>query len=80
MVSKGPDPDNLAYILTKGALIGLIEPLSVGLAPLHITVNGFDPGPTDSGWITDEMKTHFYLCFQWEESVCQKMQLEALVS
>ncbi|MBY3618359.1 SDR family oxidoreductase [Acinetobacter sp. CUI P1] len=63
MVSKGPDPNNLAYIMTKGALIGLIEPLSVGLAPLHITVNGFDPGPTDSGWITDEMKTHFLPMF-----------------
>jgi 3-oxoacyl-[acyl-carrier protein] reductase len=63
MVSKGPDPDNLAYISTKGALIGLIEPLSVGLAPLHITVNGFDPGPTDSGWITEEMRTHFFPMF-----------------
>ncbi|WP_422659246.1 SDR family oxidoreductase [Paenibacillus sp. EC2-1] len=63
MVSKGPDPDNLAYIMTKGALIGLIEPLSVGLAPLHITVNGFDPGPTDSGWITEEMKEHFLPMF-----------------
>ncbi|WP_054954785.1 SDR family oxidoreductase [Paenibacillus dakarensis] len=63
MVSKGPDPNNLAYTLTKGALIGVIEPLSVGLAPLHITVNGFDPGPTDSGWITEEMKAQFLPLF-----------------
>ncbi|MBD8497997.1 SDR family oxidoreductase [Paenibacillus arenosi] len=56
MVSKGDDPDNLAYIATKGALLGLIEPLSVGLAPLHITVNGIDPGPTDSGWMDDTLK------------------------
>lgn len=63
MVSKGPDPDNLAYIATKGALIGLIEPLSVGLAPLHITVNGFDPGPTDSGWMDEEMKAGFLPMF-----------------
>lgn len=63
MVSKGPDPNNLAYIATKGALIALIEPLSVALAPLHITVNGFDPGPTDSGWITEEMKQHFLPLF-----------------
>ncbi|MFC7679166.1 SDR family oxidoreductase [Paenibacillus sp. GCM10028914] len=63
LVSKGPDPNNLAYTLTKGALIGLIEPLSVGLAPLHITVNGFDPGPTDSGWITEELKEHFLPMF-----------------
>lgn len=63
MVSKGPDPDNLAYIATKGALIGLIEPLSVGLAPLQITVNGFDPGPTDSGWMDEEMKAGFLPMF-----------------
>ncbi|OBZ12220.1 SDR family oxidoreductase [Bacillus sp. FJAT-26390] len=63
MVSKGPDPDNLAYIATKGALIGLIEPLSVGLAPLQITVNGFDPGPTDSGWMNEEMKAGFLPMF-----------------
>jgi len=31
----------------------------VGLAPLNITVNGFNPGPTDSGWMNDEMKQHF---------------------
>ncbi|MCM3337476.1 SDR family oxidoreductase [Paenibacillus sp. MER TA 81-3] len=63
MVSKGPDPDNLAYIATKGALIGLIEPLSVALAPLQITVNGFDPGPTDSGWINEEMQALFLPMF-----------------
>ncbi|NIK79156.1 3-oxoacyl-[acyl-carrier protein] reductase [Paenibacillus castaneae] len=63
MVSKGPDPNNLAYIATKGALISLIEPLSVGLASLHITVNGFDPGPTDSGWMDDDMKAGFLPMF-----------------
>jgi 3-oxoacyl-[acyl-carrier protein] reductase len=63
MVSKGPDPDNLAYIATKGALIALIEPLSVGLAPLQITVNGFDPGPTDSGWMNEKLKEHFLPMF-----------------
>jgi len=63
MVSKGPDPNNLAYIATKGTLIGLIEPLSVGLAPLQITVNGFDPGPTDSGWMDEQMKAGFLPMF-----------------
>ena len=56
MVSKGPDPNNLAYIATKGMLIAITEPLSVGLAPIGITVNSIDPGPTDSGWIDDELK------------------------
>lgn len=63
MVSKGPDPNNLAYIATKGALLGFIEPLSVGLAPLYITVNGLDPGPTDSGWMDEDMKAGFLPMF-----------------
>jgi 3-oxoacyl-[acyl-carrier protein] reductase len=63
MVSGGNDSNNLAYIATKAALIGLIEPLSVGLAPLNITVNGFNPGPTDSGWINEEMKQQFLPMF-----------------
>lgn len=55
-VSKGPDPNNLAYIASKGMLIAITEPLSVGLAPIGITVNSIDPGPTDSGWIDKETK------------------------
>lgn len=56
LVSKGPDPNNLAYIATKGTLIALAEPLSAALAPLGITVNSVDPGPTDTGWMTDDIK------------------------
>ncbi|MGU3471022.1 SDR family oxidoreductase [Paenibacillus sp. D51F] len=63
LVSKGPDPGNLAYIATKGAVIGIIEPLSVALAPLGITVNGFDPGPTDTGWIDGELRERFLPMF-----------------
>ncbi|PZD97131.1 oxidoreductase [Paenibacillus sambharensis] len=59
MLSGGPDPNNLAYITTKSALTGIVEPLSVGLAHLNITVNGFNPGPTDSGWMNEDMKQHF---------------------
>jgi 3-oxoacyl-[acyl-carrier protein] reductase len=56
LISGGPDPNNLAYIATKGALIALTEPLAVGLAPIGITVNSVDPGPTDSGWMDDHLK------------------------
>ncbi|MCA1058877.1 SDR family oxidoreductase [Rossellomorea aquimaris] len=63
LVSKGPDPNNLAYIATKGMLIGITEPLSVGLAPIGITVNSIDPGPTDSGWINDEIRNHLLPLF-----------------
>lgn len=55
-VSKGPDPNNLAYIASKGMLIAITEPLSVGLAPIGITVNSIDPGPTDTGWMDKEIK------------------------
>ncbi|MGM0751553.1 MAG: SDR family oxidoreductase [Bacillota bacterium] len=63
MVSKGPDPNNLAYIASKGMLIAITEPLSVGLAPIGITVNSVDPGPTDSGWINEELKGHLLPMF-----------------
>ncbi|TYR75100.1 SDR family oxidoreductase [Rossellomorea vietnamensis] len=63
MVSKGPDPNNLAYIATKGMLIGITEPLSVALAPVGITVNAVDPGPTDSGWMNEEIKNHLLPLF-----------------
>ncbi|MDW0118353.1 SDR family oxidoreductase [Sporosarcina thermotolerans] len=56
LVSKGPDPNNLAYIASKGMIIALTEPLSVGLAPIGITVNSVDPGPTDSGWMDKSTK------------------------
>ncbi|WP_066186979.1 SDR family oxidoreductase [Gracilibacillus timonensis] len=56
MVSGGPDPNNLAYIATKGMLKAITPPLAVNLAPLGITVNALDPGPTDTGWITASLQ------------------------
>lgn len=56
LVSGGPDPNNLAYIATKGMIIAITEPLSVALAPIGITVNSINPGPTDSGWINKDIK------------------------
>ncbi|WP_079479844.1 SDR family oxidoreductase [Halobacillus salinus] len=56
LVSGGPDPNNLAYIATKGAVKALTYPLAVGLASLGITVNSVDPGPTDSGWINNDLR------------------------
>ncbi|MCA0970226.1 SDR family oxidoreductase [Halobacillus litoralis] len=56
LVSGGPDPNNLAYIGTKGMLKAMTYPLAVGLAPLGITVNSVDPGPTDTGWMDESLK------------------------
>lgn len=54
---KGPMPGELAYATTKGAVDALTITLSAELAPLGITVNAINPGPTDTGWMTDEIKT-----------------------
>jgi 3-oxoacyl-[acyl-carrier protein] reductase len=53
---QGPMPGELAYATTKGAVDALTITLSAELAPLGITVNAINPGPTDTGWLTEEIK------------------------
>lgn len=53
---KGPMPGELAYVATKGAISAFTVSLAAELAPLNITVNAVDPGPTDTGWMTEELK------------------------
>lgn len=55
---KSPQPGNLAYVATKGAISTFTKSVALELAPLHITVNAVDPGPTDSGWMNDELKEY----------------------
>jgi 3-oxoacyl-[acyl-carrier protein] reductase len=54
--SVGAMPDELSYATTKGA----IEAFTASSAPVAarkgITVNAVDPGGTDTGWMTDELK------------------------
>ena len=54
----GPMTDELAYVATKGAISAFTLSLSAELASLGITVNAINPGPTDTGWMTDEIKNH----------------------
>lgn len=54
----GPMPDELAYAATKGAVDAFTVSLSAALMPRGITVNAIDPGITDSGWITDDLRSH----------------------
>nr|WP_281270880.1 SDR family oxidoreductase [Sinobaca qinghaiensis] len=53
---QGPMPGELAYIATKGALSAFTLSFSAEAAPLGITVNAVDPGPTDSGWMDEQTK------------------------
>lgn len=54
--SLGPMPGELAYAATKGAVEAFTRSLSAGVAALGITVNAINPGPTDTGWMSEELK------------------------
>jgi 3-oxoacyl-[acyl-carrier protein] reductase len=53
----GPMSGELAYAATKGAVEAFTLSLAAGVATKQITVNAVDPGPTDTGWMDDELKT-----------------------
>ena len=55
---RGPMPGKLAYVSTKGAIEAFTVTLSAEVASLGITVNAVDPGPTDTGWMNDEIKEY----------------------
>jgi len=46
----------IPYTITKAALEMLVPQLAPELAKCGITINAVDPGPTDTGWMTEEMK------------------------
>jgi 3-oxoacyl-[acyl-carrier protein] reductase len=48
----GPMPAELPYAASKGAVEALVPSLSAALAPEGITVNGLNPGPTDTGLLS----------------------------
>ncbi len=48
--------DELAYGMTKGAIEAFTKSLAAGVGPRGITVNAVNPGPTDTGWMTEELK------------------------
>jgi 3-oxoacyl-[acyl-carrier protein] reductase len=53
---RGALPGKLAYAATKGAIEAFTLTLAVEVAPRGITVNAVDPGPTDTGWMTEAVK------------------------
>lgn len=55
--SLGSMGDNkIPYTITKAALEMLAPQLAPELAELNIAINAVDPGPTDTGWMTEDLK------------------------
>lgn len=54
----GPMPGELAYVATKGAIDAFTVSLAAEVAGRGITVNAVDPGPTDSGWMSEATRQH----------------------
>ncbi len=54
--SLGPMEDELAYVITKGAIEAFTRSLAAGVGHKGITVNAVNPGPTDTGWMTEELE------------------------
>jgi 3-oxoacyl-[acyl-carrier protein] reductase len=54
--SLGPMLEELAYAATKGAIEAFTVTLAAEVGHKGITVNAVNPGPTDTGWMTEELK------------------------
>jgi 3-oxoacyl-[acyl-carrier protein] reductase len=54
--SLGPMPGELAYAATKGAIEAFTRTLAAEVGHKGMTVNAVNPGPTDTGWMTEELR------------------------
>lgn len=54
--SLGPMPGELAYAATKGAVEAFTRTLAAEVGHKGITVNAVNPGPTDTGWMTEDLR------------------------
>lgn len=49
----------VAYGASKAALDRIVVAAAAELGPLGITVNAINPGPTDTGWMSNELRERF---------------------
>jgi 3-oxoacyl-[acyl-carrier protein] reductase len=56
-VSGPPLVGEVAYAASKGAIEWITYSTAAELAPRNITVNAIDPGPTDTGWMGEDLKS-----------------------
>jgi 3-oxoacyl-[acyl-carrier protein] reductase len=54
--SQGQMPDELSYVVTKSAAETLVHSVSSQLMKRGIRLNAVNPGPTDTGWMSAELK------------------------
>ncbi|TXG84872.1 MAG: SDR family oxidoreductase [Thermomicrobiales bacterium] len=52
----GPMPGELAYAASKGAVEAFTSSAAPTLGMRGITINAVNPGPTDTGWMSDELR------------------------
>jgi len=55
--NQGPMPGEVAYAVTKAGLDALTLSLAAEVSRSGVTVNGIDPGPIDTGWMTADLRT-----------------------
>jgi 3-oxoacyl-[acyl-carrier protein] reductase len=59
----GPMPDELPYVMSKGAIHQMTRTLADELADRGITVNAINPGPVDTGWASDDLRERLRSAF-----------------
>ena len=59
--SLGTMPDELPYTMTKASIDMLTQQLAPEMISKGITINAYDPGPTDTGWMTNDVKEQILL-------------------